>query len=641
MRFICTLGALVLAAAVVSAQTLVKDTKHNLSLSGPGTIKASAEQEICVFCHTPHQSSSAAQLWNHVPTTQGYALYSSDYLTSKGYTSPAQPKAKSKLCMSCHDGTIALGAVYNSTGSGTTGSIPMGGPVTTMPPTSTGNLGVTLTDDHPVGYGYDNAKDPELVVKAWPWGGSVKLDPDASNGTVECQTCHTPHNNANGSFLQLSNANAALCTACHAKTNWSASIHRTSTQGYTPPGSAATTIGEWACRNCHQSHGGTGAPYILRLQEESTCFASACHGTTPSALTKDIQTQATKTYAHPTTTVTGKHKKPDTGTSINASNRHAECQDCHNPHQAKDGLHTLKSNAVSNVLAGAEGVTAGSASIWTQPTTFTAISQATAEYQICFRCHSYNAFGAATNGVTTILGPSGINITDQAMEYNPANKSAHPVQVNLNGMTGSVVTKALATQQMKAAWNSVGTQTMYCSDCHGSDQAVSATVPDGPHGSARKFMLKGSTTTPNAQYWPNNAGGTAVWTLANVRNNTNSWSTNLFCVNCHPIYTGGTWMNTAHSEHATRNVTIGGQAYTGIPCVSCHVTVPHGSKRGRLIAYRTDVPPYNYLDVNRANVQLAIVTGYKKAARNSYSKSNCYSTQSGCTTHTNAGGYDP
>jgi hypothetical protein len=112
----------------------------------------------------------------------------------------------------------------------------------------------------------------------------------------------------------------------------------------------------------------------------------------------------------------------------------------------------------------------------------------------------------------------------------------------------------------------------------------------------------------------------------------------MFCVGCHPLYSGGTWYNNAHSEHATRNVTIGGKAYTGIPCASCHVAVPHGSKRGRLIAYVSDVAPYAYRD---GTINVAIVSGFKKAAsRTGYSKSNCYSTQSGCTTHSNAGGYD-
>ncbi|VAX19401.1 Cytochrome c family protein, partial [hydrothermal vent metagenome] len=35
----------------------VRNTKHNLSVSGPGTVKASTETRVCVFCHTPHQAN--------------------------------------------------------------------------------------------------------------------------------------------------------------------------------------------------------------------------------------------------------------------------------------------------------------------------------------------------------------------------------------------------------------------------------------------------------------------------------------------------------------------------------------------------------------------------------------------------------
>jgi predicted CXXCH cytochrome family protein len=622
------------------SQTSIISSKHNLSTTGTGTIKATSETQVCVFCHTPHSKQVTSQLWNHQPTAATYTLYSSDYLTSKSYPASTQPGTKSKLCMACHDGTIAIGAVYNTTGSGSAGSIAMASGVTTLPSGQSTNVGTSLVNDHPVGFGYDPAKDPELVSRTWPWKTAIKLDPDASTGKVECTSCHEPHHNANGKFLQISNANAALCIFCHNKTNWTASIHKTSTQSYTPSGSTATTIGEWACRNCHQSHNGQGVPYLLDLAEESTCYQTSCHGsTTPGVNTKDIQTQANKTYKHPTNTVSAKHKNPDNSTSLNVPNRHAECYDCHNGHQAKDGLHTLKSNVISNVLTGVAGIIPGTAGIWTQPTTFTVANPVTQENQICFRCHSYNAFGTAVNGVTTIVGPSGINITDQAMEYNVANKSVHPVQYALNNQTGSGTPKLLATAQMATAWNSVGTQTMYCTDCHGNDQLTSATVPQGPHGSARKFMLRGTAALPSAQYWPTNAGGTNLWTLRDVSSNTNSWSTNLFCVGCHPIYTGSTWQNNAHSEHATRSVTIGGKAYTGIPCVSCHIAVPHGAKRSRLITYNSDVAPYAYRD---GTINVNIVWGFKKAAsRTGYSKSNCYSTQSGCTTHTAITGADP
>ncbi|HSG77805.1 MAG TPA: cytochrome c3 family protein, partial [Burkholderiales bacterium] len=311
---------LLMLPGLALAQVSIVSSKHNLSSSGTGSIKASSESQICVFCHTPHGSSSIAQLWNKQTTSADYTLYSSDYITSlPSYPAPAQPKTRSKLCLSCHDGTVALGSVYNLPGSGggSGGTIAMtqsGSPITTMPAGAAGYLGTSLTNDHPVGYMYDRTKDPELADRGlWPWNTAVKLDPDASTGTVECQTCHEPHNNQFTKFLRVSNANAALCTFCHAKTDYDLSGHRNSTAPYTPPGGTATTVGEYSCRSCHKPHSSGGTPYILRGAEENTCYERGCHGTntnypdpatpaTPAA--RLIQPELSKTHAHPVNTFT-------------------------------------------------------------------------------------------------------------------------------------------------------------------------------------------------------------------------------------------------------------------------------------------------------------------------------------------------
>ncbi len=601
------------------------NTKHNLGVGGSGTIKASTERDICVFCHAPHvpKQFAAEQLWNHRMSSANYTLYSSDYLTALTYTAPNQPNPRSKLCLSCHDGTVALGAVYNNAGAS---SILMANGVTTMPTGAAGNLGTSLANDHPVGYLFDTGKDPELIPRSWPWKTQIKLDPDAVNGTVECISCHEPHDNQYGKFLRIDNTNAAMCIFCHSKTGWPNAIHKTSIQSFTPPDSqSTTTIGEWACRNCHKSHNGEGIPYLLNKIEERTCYESGCHGSAMTgANTKNIQSEMEKLYPHPTNSVIGKHRDPDLPASLDAANRHAECQDCHNLHQARKGLHTLQGNQVSNVLKGTSGVLPGFATIWTQPSTFTGLKPAVQENHICFKCHSSYAFGIVPDGVTTIIGPSGARITDQAMEFNPANHSAHPVQVSLTGMTGSLAPKALDPLQMSVDWNNVGNQTMYCSDCHGNDQTVSATMPRGPHGSNSKFMLTG-----NAKLWPMNAFG-ALWSLNDIKTDRNNWQNDLFCVNCHPMVSGGNFVNKVHDEnvHQRANVT----------CITCHVVVPHGAKRSRLIGYATDVSPYNYLGTGRYD--RLVISGFRKASGpNTYAKNNC--TMNGVCHGTQSGVFEP
>ncbi|MCF6286415.1 MAG: hypothetical protein L3K26_14665, partial [Candidatus Hydrogenedentes bacterium] len=85
----------------------IENTKHNLSVSGPGTVKGSSETEICLFCHSPHTATAAVPLWNRTLPNLVYIPYSSSTLQS----SPGQPTYASKLCLSCHDGTIALGSL--------------------------------------------------------------------------------------------------------------------------------------------------------------------------------------------------------------------------------------------------------------------------------------------------------------------------------------------------------------------------------------------------------------------------------------------------------------------------------------------------------------------------------------------------
>ena len=98
---------LLLATVLTLGAETVVNSKHNLSASGPGTIKATAESEICIFCHTPHNASPAAPLWNRASSGAVYVPYDSPSLTAN----PGQPTGSSRLCLSCHDGTLALGMV--------------------------------------------------------------------------------------------------------------------------------------------------------------------------------------------------------------------------------------------------------------------------------------------------------------------------------------------------------------------------------------------------------------------------------------------------------------------------------------------------------------------------------------------------
>lgn len=206
---IATAVGLAFIGGAASAGTIT-GSDHDFSTTGW------AGGQICVACHTPHKSITTvadAPLWNHALTTQTYALYASPTLNA----TLAQPGGNSKLCLSCHDGTVAL----NSFG-GTTGTIFMGG--------STANLGTTLADDHPIGFTYDAAlvtADPSLAATSTAVtigsGTQTKVGTIASNmlfgGKLECASCHDVHNTfTSGSrLLKVTNAGSALCLVCHKK----------------------------------------------------------------------------------------------------------------------------------------------------------------------------------------------------------------------------------------------------------------------------------------------------------------------------------------------------------------------------------------------------------------------------------------
>ena len=169
-------GAATIACALLLAspvQAGVATTKHNLSASGPGTVKATTEAQICVFCHAPHNSSPSAPLWNRKSPTSAYTPYTSS--TEK--STAGQPTGSSLVCLSCHDGTIALGQVLNRTT-----AITMAGGVTTIPATSTSHLGTDLSGDHPISFPYTSALATARGELADPGTltGAVRLEDKAA-----------------------------------------------------------------------------------------------------------------------------------------------------------------------------------------------------------------------------------------------------------------------------------------------------------------------------------------------------------------------------------------------------------------------------------------------------------------------------
>lgn len=113
-----------MASHVVTESEDVKQTKHNMT-ENPD-VKVTGTSEVCVFCHSPHGTSSVVvgmvPLWNRLTSPNTiYTLYSAPNFEESGFdcgVPGCRPKGISLACLSCHDGTIAIDALVNAPGSG-------------------------------------------------------------------------------------------------------------------------------------------------------------------------------------------------------------------------------------------------------------------------------------------------------------------------------------------------------------------------------------------------------------------------------------------------------------------------------------------------------------------------------------------
>lgn len=202
---------LCLAAAIPAlAVESVRDSVHNLSRTGPGQVKSPTSDDVCGFCHVPHSAAPAVPLWGHKLSSALYQVYSSDTLDG---TAP-QPDGASKLCLACHDGTIALGEVRGKRND-----------LGPLSPASKGFLGTDLSGTHPVSITVtaafvdrNNQRDSGLqsVESMRTDIDGVRLD---GEDKVQCTSCHDPHADirypTSGIHFWRKASFSEVCAVCH------------------------------------------------------------------------------------------------------------------------------------------------------------------------------------------------------------------------------------------------------------------------------------------------------------------------------------------------------------------------------------------------------------------------------------------
>ncbi len=217
-------GAISLLIGVASAN--IKGTHHDWSGSSVTGF------ETCRLCHTPHNADQTvpdSPLWNHEVTVATFTPYASTSMDS----SPGQPTGVSKLCLSCHDGTVAVTSFGGVTG--------------TRHIIDGAKTGTDLRSHHPIAFVYDAslaATDGELWDPSTTpsgLGGTIAEDLLGPGGNLECSSCHDVHvgrkagegcsgchgshgggpwgfaNYPNTLSLWKSNQGSELCLTCHKK----------------------------------------------------------------------------------------------------------------------------------------------------------------------------------------------------------------------------------------------------------------------------------------------------------------------------------------------------------------------------------------------------------------------------------------
>jgi len=428
----------------------IRSTRHNLSISGSGSITASSETQICIFCHIPHrEGSSESYLWNRSSPANPYTVYYSSTLKAD----VGQPTGSARMCLSCHDGTIALGAIASSTT-----EIPFKGGIRLMPEESPSYLSTDLSDDHPVSFIYDTElsldnmelRDPSLLPP------TIRLE---NKNQLQCISCHDPHDDTYGQFLVMDNIASSLCISCHDPKGWNTSSHSQSNAlldrtGGLWPNTDYRTVAENGCENCHRPHSaGTGERLLNFTYEEDNCLD--CHN--GKVASSDIAAVITKQYNHPVQEYTGVHDPAEDFTSGGVP-KHVECIDCHAAHQANSDP-SIDGSMVSGATRGASGISAGGMTL----------SEARYVYEICFKCHADN------NVISKQDIARQIDQLNTRKEFDPANPSFHPVE--LMGKNPDV--PSLMPPYTISS-------TISCTDCHGASDPA---APKGPHGSDWQYLL--------------------------------------------------------------------------------------------------------------------------------------------------------
>lgn len=598
------------ALAQISADVL---GSHNMAQASGSPITGNLGSP-CLYCHAPHSGLegtpgiSGTPLWSQkLSSVQSYQQYISSTMVNKTNSSPPLG-SNSTLCLSCHDGTVALGTTTPY------GQVSMSGSLAGTP----ADLGTNLQSTHPFSFITPLQPAPDI----WP---SLSASPPTTqdstghvqliNGNVECGSCHNPHVqniDSSGMFLAIDNSQSALCLACHSTipsgtgmglsattarmhsqprggtgattsatnernplASWSTSIHATATNRFstaaTTAGSAiaarrmvrslgpSTTVRKSGCLSCHSTHNSTPTS-LLRGYNDATCINCHNGGTNVSPPAPNIYAEmAAPKIGHASIAANGNNAHSARESDVLNHNRHAACVDCHNPHATKQVAAGF--TAPPAIRASQSGVVGISASDGQ-----TVVYPANNQYENCLRCHGTST-GKAENvalfGYLPSRTFSGADPLDLIAQMGLPALSSHPVTHDRNSPfpQPSLRLNMIDLDGSRQGRN-MGVRIL-CTDCHNSDdnREFGGTGANGPHGSKYQHILERRYDISQAPM-----PGQPVTNL-NLPPNLSTTGNYALCAKCHNL--ANIMSNSSFSEHA-RHIN------DGFSCSVCHT--PHGMR---------------------------------------------------------------
>lgn len=208
----------------------VDQTPHNLTRPASNTNPDMRGRirnygEVCVYCHASHGgpswlASPRAPLFNRLRPNAAYRMPENSATRMLQDPSPAE---RSRLCLSCHDGSLGLDAVTNRPNT-YTGLPPANHHIDECEDCHKGGdpaggidwEGVWIQPDMRKQHPFSVLYDPSLRPGAFrPAIGNDVGGLPLFSGKVECATCHEPHSEQNRYFLRRSNVGNSLCLVCH------------------------------------------------------------------------------------------------------------------------------------------------------------------------------------------------------------------------------------------------------------------------------------------------------------------------------------------------------------------------------------------------------------------------------------------